>query len=269
MSVGKNAIHDPAAAARARPSAPPGSPTSRPTSRRSSPRPTSTRRRSRRSTSASTSSRRCSPSSVDATLGAFWNVEGIQLAAREEGPDDHPHRQGRRADLQRAGDRRRAPRTCATGASASGASCTPSPSATRRCSKDPSVGIDPLLKANRTSTAADTTASVKATLPAFFPGGGKPFGYMDPVAWRAYGDWMLQNKLIKLPAEPQPRADERVPARRGAGRDEYAVARPRSERVGAGQAGPAVVGGEEGADLVLGRARPCGARSAARPTSFR
>ena len=43
---------------------------------------------------------------------------------------------------------------------------------------------------------------MKATIPAFFPGGGKPFGYMDPDAWRAYGDWMLKNKLITQPADP-------------------------------------------------------------------
>ena len=44
-------------------------------------------------------------------------------------------------------------------------------------------------------------ASVRATLPAFFPSGSAhPWGWQDPVQWNAYGQWMLKNHLITNPA---------------------------------------------------------------------
>ena len=43
---------------------------------------------------------------VDATLGAFWNYEGVQLRLREAAPEDHPHGERRRPDLPGARDRR-------------------------------------------------------------------------------------------------------------------------------------------------------------------
>ena len=43
---------------------------------------------------------------VDATLGAFWNVEGVQLRRAGKQTADHPHGAGRRADVRRADPRR-------------------------------------------------------------------------------------------------------------------------------------------------------------------
>ncbi len=138
---------------------------------------------------------------VDATLGAFWNVEGIELARQGKDPSiirlekagvptyDELVIVARAQDLRTGGGRvRRFLRALALGHEA--------------LKKDPNAGIDPLLKDNGDLDRAQTAASVRATLPAFFPGGGKPFGYMDPATWRAYGDWMLQNKLITRPADP-------------------------------------------------------------------
>ena len=138
---------------------------------------------------------------ADATLGAFWNVEGVQLQRAKKAPSIiRIDRAGvptynelvivaRAQDLRNGGERvRRFLHALALGHEA--------------LKKDPAVGIDPLLKQNRDLDRGDTTASVKATLPVFFPGGGKPFGYMDPDTWRAYGEWMLQNKLITQPADP-------------------------------------------------------------------
>ena len=44
-------------------------------------------------------------------------------------------------------------------------------------------------------------ASVWATLAAFFPAGGKPFGWQDPAQWTRYGAWMLDNELVKNPPD--------------------------------------------------------------------
>ena len=35
-----------------------------------------------------------------------------------------------------------------------------------------------------------------ATLSAFFPGAGKPWGWQSPAQWTAYGQWMLAHHLI-------------------------------------------------------------------------
>ena len=40
-------------------------------------------------------------------------------------------------------------------------------------------------------------ASVRVTIPTLFPAGTRPWGYLDPVAWRNYGGWMVSNGLLK------------------------------------------------------------------------
>jgi len=53
-----------------------------------------------------------------------------------------------------------------------------------------SSGLDPKLQ----------LASVRATLPAFFPTSpAHPWGWQDPAQWNAYGQWMLSNHLISQP----------------------------------------------------------------------
>ena len=58
---------------------------------------------------------------------------------------------------------------------------------------------DPLLAANRDLDPRLQLESVKATLPAFFPPAGKPFGWMDRAAWARYGRWMFENELLERP----------------------------------------------------------------------
>ena len=74
---------------------------------------------------------------VDATLGAFWNYEGVQLRLREAAPADHPHGERRRPDLRRARHRRPPARTWPRAASACGASCARSARATTALRADP------------------------------------------------------------------------------------------------------------------------------------
>ena len=59
--------------------------------------------------------------------------------------------------------------------------------------------VDDLVRANRGLDRKLQLASVRATLSAFFPAGGKPFGWQDPGQWTRYGAWMLDNELVKSP----------------------------------------------------------------------
>jgi putative hydroxymethylpyrimidine transport system substrate-binding protein len=68
--------------------------------------------------------------------------------------------------------------------------------------QDPSAAVKSLLAANSSLSSRLQTASVKATLPAFFPSGAdadKPWGWLDQPQWTAYGRWMLANHLISKP----------------------------------------------------------------------
>jgi putative hydroxymethylpyrimidine transport system substrate-binding protein len=148
---------------------------------------------------------------VDATLGAFWNVEGVQLERRHKNPkiiridragvptynelvivaraDDVRHRGAMiRSFLQALAQGHKAVR------------------------KDPNVGVDALLAADKNLKRGETAASVRATIPAFFPrNGSRPFGYMDPRAWTRYERWMEANNLLRQPASPRALTNEFLP----------------------------------------------------------
>jgi putative hydroxymethylpyrimidine transport system substrate-binding protein len=134
---------------------------------------------------------------VDATLGAFWNVEGIELRQRRQRPwivpvdrlgvpdydelvlvvneDDVD---GRRDDLR-----------LFISAVARGA---------RQARRDPATATRNLIDNNEDLRLRTTRASVRATIPTLFPEeADRPFGYLDPVAWRNYGGWMVDNGLLE------------------------------------------------------------------------
>ncbi len=135
---------------------------------------------------------------VDATLGAFWNYEGTDLARRGRKPviqrmeklgvPTYPELVfvARRRDLdQEFGSRlRRFMQATARG------------HATLKA--DPAAGLEGLLDADKGLDRGLQEAVVKATLPVFFPAGGeRPFGYQDAAEWQRYADWMLDQGLIK------------------------------------------------------------------------
>ena len=139
---------------------------------------------------------------VDATLGAFWNYEGVQLQRQGKHPVILRMDQlgvptyaelvfvVRRQELDEAGASRirRFLEATARGHAL--------------LRKDPATGVDPLLKASSGLDRGLQTAAVRATLPAFFPAGRKHgFGYQDPAAWDAYGRWMQQNGLVTRPPD--------------------------------------------------------------------
>lgn len=136
---------------------------------------------------------------VDATLGAFWNVEGVQLRRDGRRPRILPvDRAGvptydelvlvaRRETVREDGALiRRFIQALARG--------------TQTVRRDPEEGVDALLAAVPDLKRGFATASVRATLPVLFPSqSGKPFGWQDPASWQAYIDWMVDNRLLKRP----------------------------------------------------------------------
>ncbi|MFL5819254.1 MAG: ABC transporter substrate-binding protein [Solirubrobacteraceae bacterium] len=136
---------------------------------------------------------------VDATLGGFWNYEGIQLAQQRRNPVVIPvDRAGvppydelivvaRERDARERGGRiRRFMRALAVGYDSA--------------RRDPGLAVAQLVRANRDLDPRLQLASVRATLRVFFPSDPrKPFGYQDPGQWAAYGAWMLRNRLIRTP----------------------------------------------------------------------
>jgi putative hydroxymethylpyrimidine transport system substrate-binding protein len=132
---------------------------------------------------------------VDATLGAFWNYEAVDLAQRHKRPRVIRMEQAgvptyselvvvaRRETLLREGGRvRRFMQALGRGYAAA--------------RTDPGKAVDALVRANPSLDRRLQLASVNATLPVFFPPAGKPFGWQDPARWRAYGAWMQQNGLV-------------------------------------------------------------------------
>ena len=133
---------------------------------------------------------------VDATLGAYWNYEAIQLAQMGRHPNvirmeqvgvptyDELILVVRKSTLTgNPGEIRRFVQALARGYG----SVRSNPKAAVRNLVHATTGLDPKLQ----------LASVKATLPAFFASDpSKPWGWQDPTQWSAYGQWMLSHHLI-------------------------------------------------------------------------
>lgn len=132
---------------------------------------------------------------VDATLGAYWNVEAVQL--RLAGKRPHVIRMeqvglptydelilvARKDTLERRGDDVRAfVQALARGYAAARAL--------------PRLATDALVRAAPDLDRRFALASVRTSLPAFFPAAGKPWGWQSPAAWNAYGRWMFDNNLL-------------------------------------------------------------------------
>jgi putative hydroxymethylpyrimidine transport system substrate-binding protein len=137
---------------------------------------------------------------VDATLGAYWNYEAIQLAQMGKHPNvirmnqvgvpsyDELVLVVRESTLATHPDEiRRLVQALGRGYQA-----------TRN---DPAGAVANLVKANPGLDQKFQSAAVNATLPAFFPADpNNPWGWQDPAQWNAYGQWMLSNHLITIPA---------------------------------------------------------------------
>jgi putative hydroxymethylpyrimidine transport system substrate-binding protein len=137
---------------------------------------------------------------VDATLGAFWNYEGVDLERRGRRPSILRMEElgvptyaelvfvtGRKSlDTRGASRLRRFLQATSRGH--------------RMLKDDPDAGVGPLLEANPDLDRGLQAAAVRATLPVFFPADDeKPFGFQEPDAWRAYGEWLSDNGVLKRP----------------------------------------------------------------------
>ncbi len=140
---------------------------------------------------------------VDAVLGMFWNVEGVELQRRHKKPVilrmdalgvptyDELVVVARAGDVRSRGPLlRRFMRALARGH--------------ERVRRNAGSGVAALVKANPDLDPALQRAQVQATLPVFFPADRtRPFGYQDPVAWQRYAKWMTDNGLLTTPQTAQ------------------------------------------------------------------
>jgi len=137
---------------------------------------------------------------VDATLGSFWNYEGVDLERRKKNPrilrvDDlgvPTYNEliivARAPDLKqgKAPAVRRFLQALSAGHT--------------RLRENPEAGVDALLEVDDGLDRGLQSAVVKATLDSFFPGDSdRPFGYMDERAWATYAEWMVDRDLLKQP----------------------------------------------------------------------
>jgi putative hydroxymethylpyrimidine transport system substrate-binding protein len=150
---------------------------------------------------------------VDATLGAFWNVEAVQLRREHKRPTVIRMEQAgvptyqelvlvaRTDELRSRGNvMRRFVQAVARGAKAVRA--------------DPNAGVDALVNANPDLDRPFQLASVKATLPTFFPDNPAfPWGYQNSDDWKAYGQWMVDNGLLSRLPSPTALTNEFLPGR--------------------------------------------------------
>ncbi len=144
---------------------------------------------------------------VDAVLGAYWNYEAIQLRQKGRNP--------RVIRMETAGVPTYDELVVAARDDAD-------PSVVRRflaaladgthaLARDPAAGVNALLKANPDLDPKLQRASVAATLPYFLPPKGKPYGYMDPAAWRRFTTFMHSRGLLKLSSPDGAMTDELLP----------------------------------------------------------
>jgi putative hydroxymethylpyrimidine transport system substrate-binding protein len=136
---------------------------------------------------------------VGATLGSYWNYEAIQLQRMHKHPkvirmdrvgvpayDELVVVARKSTIVDHPDELRRFVQALARGYEA--------------VRSDPSAAVDNLVKANPGLDAGFQLASVKATLPAFFPSdSSKPWGWQSASQWNAFGQWMLDQHLISNP----------------------------------------------------------------------
>jgi putative hydroxymethylpyrimidine transport system substrate-binding protein len=133
---------------------------------------------------------------VDATLGGFWNYEGVQLELQRRRPVVIPvDRAGvptydelvivvREAQAHTGGQDLRAFLQALTRGE-------------REVRANPAAGAALVVKANPSLEPKLQLESIRRTLPATQPADpSKPFGWQDPSAWAAFGSWMFSHHLL-------------------------------------------------------------------------
>jgi putative hydroxymethylpyrimidine transport system substrate-binding protein len=151
---------------------------------------------------------------VDAALGPFWNIEGVELAQRGDDPTVVPV------------DELGIPTYDELVLVASGERVAEDPEAirlflaalergTRDAAQDPAAATAALLRANRDLDPKLTRVQVAKTLPVLLP--PKPedtYGSMDPELWRDFAGFMVDEELIgTLPATDDVLTNDLLPGK--------------------------------------------------------
>jgi putative hydroxymethylpyrimidine transport system substrate-binding protein len=139
---------------------------------------------------------------VDATLGAYWNIEGVELRQARKRPRTLPvDRAGvpsynelvlvaRQETVRGQGPLvRRFVQALQRGSVAARA--------------NPAAAAQVLSREASGTNIREARATVEATLPLLFPSDGKrPFGWMNPDRWQSLSDWMVRRDLLGPGSEP-------------------------------------------------------------------
>jgi putative hydroxymethylpyrimidine transport system substrate-binding protein len=137
---------------------------------------------------------------VDATLGGFWNYEGVDLRLKKRDPQvirvdqagvptyDELVFVTSEETMREKGDAIRG----FIGAVAR---------AVQDLERDPDRGLDALLRANRDLDPKLQREVLKVTLPLYRAPGARPFGWQEPREWAAFAKFMRDAGLIERGAE--------------------------------------------------------------------
>jgi putative hydroxymethylpyrimidine transport system substrate-binding protein len=132
---------------------------------------------------------------VDAILGAFRNIEGVDLRLRGLDPRVVPVDQlgvptydelvlvARKSTVD---EHPEAIRSFIAALARGTSYATAHPQEASNAVLHAGNGLDPM----------QTRAEVSATLPLLAPAHGRPYGYLDPDQWHAYAGWMAEHDLI-------------------------------------------------------------------------
>jgi putative hydroxymethylpyrimidine transport system substrate-binding protein len=138
---------------------------------------------------------------VDAILGGFRNIEGVDLQQRDLHPRIVPVDQlgvptydelVLVARTSTVDDHPEAIRAFISGLAKGTAYAIGHPQEAANAVLEAGKGLDP----------EQTRAEVDATLPLLAPAHDKPYGFMDPEQWRAYATWMAEHDLIDDAPDP-------------------------------------------------------------------
>jgi putative hydroxymethylpyrimidine transport system substrate-binding protein len=133
---------------------------------------------------------------VAATLGGYWNYESLQLQLLHKHPVTIPVDEAgiptynelvlvvREVQARTDGQDLRAFLQALTRGE-------------RSVRADPAAAAALLVKANPSLEPKLQLASIERTLPAALPTGGNPYGYQNPTAWTAFGNWMFSHGLLR------------------------------------------------------------------------
>jgi putative hydroxymethylpyrimidine transport system substrate-binding protein len=138
---------------------------------------------------------------VDAILGGFRNIEGVDLELRGLDPRVVPVDQlGVPTYDELVLVARKS--TVADHPEAIRAFLQALTRGTVYARAHPQEAASAVLSAGNGLDPMQTRAEVGATLPLLAPPQGHPYGYMDPSAWGAYAEWMAEHDLISSAPSP-------------------------------------------------------------------